>query len=83
MLFSIWTCAVDDNTFLDANGVLGYVDGAQVDLGTDRLSMVQTLSRRTHIPHTSRDLETEMMIHSSFSGVLGYVNGSQVDLGSS
>ena len=31
---SLWTCAVDDNTFLDASGVLGYVDGAQIDLGT-------------------------------------------------
>ena len=50
---SMWMCAVDDNTFLDANGVLGYVMVPKSTWELALLSMVQ-ICWLTHTPHTSQ-----------------------------
>ena len=82
---SMWMCAVDDNTFLDASGVLGYVDGAQVDLGmgstVNGSTIVTADSYTSYLPSDLADGDDDTQLDQA--SVIGYVNGSQVDLGSS
>ena len=79
----VWYCAGDDNTFLDQAGVLGYVDGSQVDLGSGSQvagsAIVTADSYTSYLPSDLADGDADTQLDQA--SVLGYVQGQTLNLG--